>query len=723
MHELKRGCRDQNIDYVQLRTDTPLNVALSSYLAHRLTAVEMTQRRLRLGGSRQRRRALGTPALRFAKPQAANMDAHACSSHSSVCGRPRWPPAPAPCRSRSSSTCSTAAASRSSPGRPCASCSRPRSRTRGGMRLEQLLLLLVPLCLVALLVFAMASVMPWAETRSGRTIWPEGGGPAAPRGSRIHHVFVLDGSLSMNAASRWAVTAFERARQLARRQDRAGPGRRRLQRPPHEGQPGLDRRRAVGGRPQGASASSRRCEPATATPRSPATLNMVAGQARRGRRPLSRRRWSTSSPTCRRRPGPACRRPTPRADAADKAQGRPSREIQKYARTVFVDVGRDDRRQPRRHRPRHRHRRSSPPAWKRRSSATVQQLRQETKSNVRVELLVGKARRGRRRRAADAARGRPGDRRRHGRRSRRGRTSPTSFPTPGTYVVQVRLERRPARAGQRPHRRRHRQGHDPGAARQRQARRRPLRPGHRVPAARPQPVPARAPSRSSRRLRPKVVNLRPVPGPARGRSCSTSTASSCATSPSSAPPSCAGSTPTCAAAAAWSSSLGDKALENLDLYNRLLFKNEQGLLPAQLVKKVDGARRSTTSRLHAQEDQFLEPPLKAFADDDDRVSLKTGRFRKYVEAKPAARRQGPHDHDLHARASPADQGGVRQDAADERPGHPRMEPAAAAEAPARKAKERQGRCRRRATAARSSSSRPRSTWTGRAGPARPASAP
>jgi uncharacterized protein (DUF58 family) len=37
LSELKRGCRDQNIDYVQLRTDTPLNVALSSYLAHRLT--------------------------------------------------------------------------------------------------------------------------------------------------------------------------------------------------------------------------------------------------------------------------------------------------------------------------------------------------------------------------------------------------------------------------------------------------------------------------------------------------------------------------------------------------------------------------------------------------------------------------------------------------------------------------------------------------------------
>jgi uncharacterized protein (DUF58 family) len=34
--ELQKGCRDQNVDYVQLRTDTSLSVALTSYLAHRL---------------------------------------------------------------------------------------------------------------------------------------------------------------------------------------------------------------------------------------------------------------------------------------------------------------------------------------------------------------------------------------------------------------------------------------------------------------------------------------------------------------------------------------------------------------------------------------------------------------------------------------------------------------------------------------------------------------
>jgi uncharacterized protein (DUF58 family) len=36
VNELQHGCRNQNIDYVQLRTDTRLDVALSSYLAHRM---------------------------------------------------------------------------------------------------------------------------------------------------------------------------------------------------------------------------------------------------------------------------------------------------------------------------------------------------------------------------------------------------------------------------------------------------------------------------------------------------------------------------------------------------------------------------------------------------------------------------------------------------------------------------------------------------------------
>ena len=36
LHELKSGCLAQNVDYVQLRTDAPLGVVLSSYLGYRL---------------------------------------------------------------------------------------------------------------------------------------------------------------------------------------------------------------------------------------------------------------------------------------------------------------------------------------------------------------------------------------------------------------------------------------------------------------------------------------------------------------------------------------------------------------------------------------------------------------------------------------------------------------------------------------------------------------
>src|SRR6185312_7597548 len=37
---VKRGCREQHIDYVFLRTDASLDVALSSYLASRMSRVK-----------------------------------------------------------------------------------------------------------------------------------------------------------------------------------------------------------------------------------------------------------------------------------------------------------------------------------------------------------------------------------------------------------------------------------------------------------------------------------------------------------------------------------------------------------------------------------------------------------------------------------------------------------------------------------------------------------
>lgn len=39
-HELKQGCRAQRIDYILMRTDQPLDVVLSTYLASRMTRVQ-----------------------------------------------------------------------------------------------------------------------------------------------------------------------------------------------------------------------------------------------------------------------------------------------------------------------------------------------------------------------------------------------------------------------------------------------------------------------------------------------------------------------------------------------------------------------------------------------------------------------------------------------------------------------------------------------------------
>src|SRR5262245_53308138 len=82
------------------------------------------------------------------------------------------------------------------------------------MRLEQIILLAVRCTLVLLVVLAMASVTPWAE-RLWAALWPEGGGPARHRTSRIHKVIVLDGSLSMAVKTESGKTAFERGRELA----------------------------------------------------------------------------------------------------------------------------------------------------------------------------------------------------------------------------------------------------------------------------------------------------------------------------------------------------------------------------------------------------------------------------------------------------------------------------------------------------------------------------
>lgn len=81
------------------------------------------------------------------------------------------------------------------------------------MRLEHILLLAVRTLIIALLVLAMASVMPWAEEFWHRW-FPESVARAAAGRPRTHKIVVLDGSLSM-AAKPDEAALFERARAMA----------------------------------------------------------------------------------------------------------------------------------------------------------------------------------------------------------------------------------------------------------------------------------------------------------------------------------------------------------------------------------------------------------------------------------------------------------------------------------------------------------------------------
>jgi hypothetical protein len=83
------------------------------------------------------------------------------------------------------------------------------------MRLEQILLLAVRTALLLFIVLAMASVMPWAEN-IWEYFWPDGGARTTVRSGRSHKILVVDGSLSMALKKPGEEqTAFERARARA----------------------------------------------------------------------------------------------------------------------------------------------------------------------------------------------------------------------------------------------------------------------------------------------------------------------------------------------------------------------------------------------------------------------------------------------------------------------------------------------------------------------------
>ncbi len=72
---------------------------------------------------------------------------------------------------------------------------------------------------------------------------------------------------------------------------------------------------------------------------------------------------------------------------------------------------------------------------------------------------------------------------------------------------------------------------------------------------------------------------------------------------------------------------------DFESYNRLLFRNAHGLLPARLLG-VQQAPAERAFTLYADEENYKRPPLDAFASDRDRSSLMFARFRRYVRTEP-----------------------------------------------------------------------------------------
>ena len=89
------------------------------------------------------------------------------------------------------------------------------------MRLEQILLLL---CRMALIL---TCCLPWPASPPGRKTSGRFSGPTPPgqtkmRTARVHHIIVLDGSLSMNQGSEDS-SCFDRAKELALRKINDAP--------------------------------------------------------------------------------------------------------------------------------------------------------------------------------------------------------------------------------------------------------------------------------------------------------------------------------------------------------------------------------------------------------------------------------------------------------------------------------------------------------------------
>jgi hypothetical protein len=488
-----------------------------------------------------------------------------------------------------------------------------RKNTRR-MRLEQLILLAVRTVLVLLLVLAMASVMPWAEAFWFR-LFPSRAVLAATGNRRMHKILVLDGSFSM-ATRVGETTCFERARTLAVRllqEAPAGdgfsvvlmatPARRVVPEPSEDIRKVAEEIRGLR-LPHGNADLV-------------GTLNVVDNMLRRSPgkfedhevyflTDLQRSTWTARQSS----------------DPALLLQ-----RIQARARTIFLDVGRDAL--------------SNTAVTNLRLdvplvttgavtavTATIHHYGPERRQQARVELLVGRARA----EAADPAfalRGvgqvlvdlQPGQ---------NIVTFPYRFRTPGDYVVQVRLE--------------------PDALELDDSRTVIVTVRDNVPVMLVNGKPAvelydQATEWLKDALNPFETGLVPRDIPARPKIVSLAQFSDAALGDLT-PYDCVflcdvplldagevrrlethlhrgGGVVFC---------LGPRV--DLEAYNRLLYRNGDGILPARLVGRQAAPSKSYFNLYAGADDRdYLEPPLAAFTDLRDRESLRSARFRQYIRAE------------------------------------------------------------------------------------------
>jgi hypothetical protein len=303
------------------------------------------------------------------------------------------------------------------------------------LRLEQLLLLAVRTVMVALLVLAMASVMPWVDLWVWPRLFPNGTAFGQTVGQlRTHKIIVVDGSFSMGAKVGEG-TCFDRARAAAEQVVQESPRGDSfsvllMAAPPRRvvGEPSED--------PRKVAAEIKNLHLPHGNADVLATLNAVENLLRQSPGKFQEREvyfitdlqkstWDVGA-------GGSGKEPPSQSSFAAVIQ-----KIQGRARTIFLDVGQDT---PGNLAVTNLVLGASPatPAGETPIIATVHNFGPDTRDQVRAELVVGKARAT----PADS----PFELRVAQQRVEKiGRGTNTvtfayKFPGPGEYVVQVRIE-------------------------------------------------------------------------------------------------------------------------------------------------------------------------------------------------------------------------------------------------------------------------------------------